>query len=594
MAQSYKLPEISARLSTTNKPSYHQQAVQADRVAKAQAVPQSSRTGDMSPAMRETLGNLGTAGQLAGRAMREITKGVSQASMTQYQKQLKGKVDKMNDLAGKMGDQRDQMASKQGEMDALQSAMNMLQNMGCAAKDELDKLQQQYDQAKSDYDQAEKNMQQSSDQLNRAQQDLTNQMNKSYPNTPQGRRQDFMDERAAREAVNNAEYNQSMAQGEMERTGYNANEAARLRNQSLESFGELQGQIEGNAADQAKWNSDMAKQQADYLNNMRDMQQTQREFAQTSRDMYETAMNQARISQGGSTLEAVGSMAKDVANGEYWSAGAKAANQTLDWAKMSGSLGNATPLLPYIKNLTTAVAQAADRGANGYGMLESAMNATFGYNELNAGYNLQKEAFDAAARGEIGTSISKGMQSAYPISKAVGTTAENFLPLTPFGAATPFARPAAQGVGQGFAAAGRSFEMSELYMRNDRVGNGLAEGLFSPVTGMMAGVGEAAQTLTGIPGLQKNFEDVARELSKFSGDVAQKGIFDDLFKEPPNTSEQLRLDNNRAQQKTGDSYNSKNPSKSNPNYQNNNCPKPIKPRQPDNPTSGQGTGNPYQ
>lgn len=593
MAQRTQLPEISARLSPTNKPSYHQQAVQAERVAKAIRVPQSSRTGDMSPGMRETLNNLGTGGQAAGKAMNLITKGVSQASMTQYQKRLKGNVDKMNDIAGKLGENQNKMADSKGKMDALTTAMNSLQSLGCAAKDELDKLQADYDAAKQDYDNAQKNMTKASDQLNRAEQDLQNQMNKSYPNTRQGRQQKFQDDRAAIQNRNQAEYNQSVAQGEMERTGYNSNQAANLRNQSLESFGELQGKVQGTAGEMQGVQDQARQEQADYLNNVRDLQGQQREFAQTSRDMFDTAMNQARIAQGGSTLEAVGSMAKDAANGEYWSAGGKAVNTTLDWARLSGTTGAATPLLPWAQNVITATTQAADRGANAWGVAEAAMDATFGYTNLNASWELQGKAFDALAQGNFADAVSYGMQSAYPASQALGITAQNFLSATPFAAATPIARPTLEAAGQGIASLGRSTSMVDLYLNADRMGNAMTEVGVAPVTAFMSGVGQFAETLTGVDGLQERMEGYGRDISKTLGDATQKNIVDDLFKQPPNTSEQLRLDND-LKKKTGNPLNTKNPKSSNPKSSNNNCPKPIKPRPADPSQSGTGLGVPYQ
>jgi len=589
MAKRYQLPEVSARLSTTNKPSYHQHAVQAERVAKAIPVPQSSRTGDMSPAMRETLGQIGTAGQLAGKAMSQITQQISQRDMTQYQKNLQSKVDKMNDIAGKMGDQRDQMSSLKGEMDALQTTLDALSSLGCAAKDELDKYQKQFDDAQQKFNDANKGMQKASDQLNRAQQDLKNQMNKSYPNTSQGRRQDFLDERAAREQVNNAELGQSTAQGNLDRAGYDAYQAEQLRNQSASDLGKMQGQIDGAMNQQNSNLEAMQKQQADYMNSMRDLQTQQREFAQTTRDMYETALNQAKIAQGGNTLGATGSLIKDIANSDYWKAGANAANQTLDWAKFSGSTGAFTPAVPLMQNILTATAQAADRGANGYGITAAAADAVYGHTNLMAGLDMQLNAAKAFAAGDIGSGLSLGMQSAYPLGQSIGTTAQNVLPFTPLAAATPFAKPMAEGVGQGIASMGRSAGMMDIYLTGDRLGNAFSETALSPLTAALSGAGQFAEAMTGIDGLSQGMETTARDLTTQFGDFTQKNIVDDLFKERPNTSEQMRLDN-KAKEKTGNPYNTKNPQKSNPKNKNDDCPKPIKPRLAD---TGTGAGNPY-
>jgi hypothetical protein len=115
----------------------------------------------------------------------------------------------------------------------------------------------------------------------------------------------------------------------------------------------------------------------------------------------------------------------------------------------------------------------------------------------------------------------------------------------------------------------------------------------APVTAFMSGVGQFAETLTGVDGLQERMEGYGRGISETLGNFTQKNIVDDLFKQPPNTSEQLRLDND-LKKKTGNPLNTKNPKSSNPKSSNNNCPKPIKPRPADPSQSGTGLGDPYQ
>lgn len=574
------------------------------RAARAEKVANESggrnRTGDISPGIRDTLGKIGTAADLAGQVTQMLTGFAGQKAKTQFQKDMQKKLDKLNETSKSMGDTRDKMSDLQGKMDALQSTLDSLAKFGCDAKDDLDKYQKEFDDAKQQWDQAKKDLSSAQDKADRAYQEMQNMMNNNpYPNTPAGRKQWNNAKNQAIQNNTQAQIDASNALDAEQRAGNGAYNSEAAKNAAAEKLQGIQDQVNGVNGNADGVRSQMSQAEADYMNKVSQQKQTLGEIQQSSRDYYDTMMNQARISQGGSTASAVGNMFKDIAAGNYYTAGSRAVNTTLDWMKLSGTTGAATPMIDFAKLVTTGVAQGIDRGQSAGEIAANIQQSLYGYNDLMRSIDQGGKMFNDLDKGDVGGAVTHGFYAGSAFAQSAGITASNVLPFTPYAMAAPFAQAAGNMVAATLDSWGQDASiMNRLDKTAGNQGEMFMTGATSAPFGFLTGGAKFFETMTGNQGWFDT-QDLEQWRRDFNGEVGRgmETEWNSMFKAPePITGDLLQLPDNPCKQQTGDPTNTKNPGK-NPTKPN--CPKPkpkptprpIEPRAPYDDDTGTGTGS---
>lgn len=510
MAQATPLPTF--RAGANPQPRGLQESMRAQQVANNSGG--RNDTGKYSPELAQAGKAMGKAGELMG-GLANIGRGMD---MSKFNRNQQKSMQKLNDAMGKAQGSAKNVSNLQGQIGTLAGKISALAQAGCEYAKQLADAEAQMKQLESKAKQAEADLRRAKDDLARAQQDLKNAMN---PSNPIGRQQRQQDAKKANEAGRDASLRENASASELGNLQNQYADVANGYNSTLDQSKANASEALGATQQSDALNSAQAQEQANLQNAYNEAGQAQGELRQQGKDLLNDMKDWNMVGTAGSQANMWGRTVEQFGNGQWWSASASSAQNTMNTlANVTGFSG--TPIgniVGSFLNQSIGIAgMTLEQGGNFQDFAQTFANATMGLNDLQNALTRVNNASDYFDAGDNFMGAVELTSAIAPLFNALGVQAQTASLFTgALSAVSPFTQTLSQGAGAfGSTVLGEAVSSFEMAKAGGDFAGSLATGSTALPYAFAQGFGAMADGLGNLFGQNLGLQ---QELAQMRGEA---------------------------------------------------------------------------